>query len=162
MTVTTRPARPDDAPAMADLINALIARGGTTAHQRPFDAEEMLHHYIAPPDNVSCTVALTGGAIAGFQSVVTGAGRLPEGWGEIGTFVALGMQGRGVGKALFAATRAAARATGLRWIDATIRADNDGGLAYYAGLGFRDYAILRHVPLDDGRRVDRRRKRLAV
>jgi GNAT superfamily N-acetyltransferase len=159
MTVTTRPARPEDAAPMAALLNTIIARGGTTAHQAPFDPDRILSHYVLAPDAISCTLAEIDGTIIGFQALGTAPGYLPEGWGEIGTFVAEGMQGKGVGKALFAASSAAARAAGLRHIDATIRADNFGGLAYYTGLGFRDYRILRHVPLADGHPVDRHGKR---
>ena len=45
-------------------------------------------------------------------------------------------------------------------IDATIRADNRGGLAYYERMGFREQTRLLGVPLRDGRPVDRVRKRL--
>ncbi len=44
-------------------------------------------------------------------------------------------------------------------IDATIRADNASGLAYYKAMGFTDWDVLRDVPLSDGRVVDRIRKR---
>lgn len=159
MTLTTRPARPEDTAPMCALLNAIIARGGTTAHQVPFTPEGIASHYMTAPEAVSCVVAEIDGRIVGFQVLGLAPGYLPEGWGEIGTFVAEGMQGKGVGKALFAATQAAARAAGLRHIDATIRADNFGGLAFYSGLGFRDYRIWRHVPLTDGRPVDRHSKR---
>jgi hypothetical protein len=39
--------------------------------------------------------------------------------------------------ALFPATERAARALGYRWINATIRADNEGGIVYYQSRGFR-------------------------
>ena len=66
---------------------------------------------------------------------------------------------RGVGTALFAETRARARALGLRAIDATIRADNAGGLAFYDRLGFVDHGVVPGVPLKDGTPIDRRTKR---
>ena len=61
----------------------------------------------------------------------------------------------GVGTALFAATRAAAQALGLRTIFAVIRADNIGGLAYYSRLGLVDWRTCPGVPLRDGTKVDR-------
>lgn len=158
MTVTIRPARPEDAPDMATLINAIIARGDTTAHRQPFDAARVIDHFIAGDAVVACHVAEEDGDILGFQSVADGPTSDPNmeaGWCDIGTFVAEGRQGRRIGQALFAATRAALSAAGYRHIDATIRADNLPGLAYYSGLGFRDYAIRRHVPLENGRPVDR-------
>lgn len=46
--------------------------------------------------------------------------------------------------------------------NATIRADNAGGLAYYARMGFQDYAVARGVPLADGTPVDRISRRYLV
>ena len=43
-------------------------------------------------------------------------------------------------------------------IDATIRAANVPGLAYYTAMGFEDYGMLGDVPLSDGQIVDRMRK----
>ena len=60
---------------------------------------------------------------------------------------------------LFSATRFAAKAAEVKTIDATIRADNVGGLKYYSGLGFTDYDVLKQIPLNDGTPVDRIRKR---
>lgn len=41
----------------------------------------------------------------------------------------------------------------------TIRADHASGLGYYSSLGFRDYSVLKPVPLSDETRVDRISKR---
>ena len=147
---------------MCAVINPLIAAGGSTAHRRPFDAARMRHHYIAPSMLVSCMVAETDGAVAGFQSLERAGDPddpLPEGWAVIASFVAPGMEGRGLGRAMFAATLAAARRAELVAIDATIRADNAGGLRYYAAMGFTDWDVLRAVPLSDGTPMDRIRKR---
>ncbi|WP_420810234.1 GNAT family N-acetyltransferase [Ensifer aridi] len=65
----------------------------------------------------------------------------------------------GAGTALFAATKAYARDAGFLAINATIRADNIGGLAYYSKMGFVDYKVDKAVPLKDGRPVDRISKR---
>lgn len=168
MPLTIRPARPDDAHAMCDLINPIIADGTTTAHRRPFDRARMIAHYIAPPRLVSCVTVWEGGRLLGFQMLEgpdpdwTGWGRVPDDWGLIGSFVARDAQGRGVGTAMFAATLDTACAAGVTAIDATIRADNLPGLAYYSRLGFVDYDRVEGVPLSDGTRVDRIRKRYAI
>lgn len=154
-----------DAPAMAGLINAIIAIGGTTAYESPFDAAEMDAEFISPPHLVSCFVADEDGRIAGFQSLMRGFedhDPFPDDWGIIGTFARVGLTRRGVGAALFAHTVEAARAAGINTIDATIRADNTGGLAFYSRLGFVDYAVLRAVPLRDGTPMDRIRKRFDI
>lgn len=166
MSVTTRPAQPQDAAAMADLLNAIIAIGGTTAHQRPFDAARMQAHYIDDPQIIATTVAEIDGAIVGYQCLAwpdpdhpNEPDSLPSDWSYIATFVQVGRTGQGIGGALFAVTKAAAQTAGAVTIDATIRADNTGGLHYYDSMGFVDYAILPDVPLRDGMRVDRIRKR---
>lgn len=144
-TIRIRPATRADAPAMADLLNAIIARGGTTAHRSPFSAERMAQDYIEPERKVSCVVAERGGQILGFQALEwsdpdwTGPNPLPADWAFIATFVAIEAQGQGIGSRLFAATRTAARQAGVTGIDATIRRENAGGLAYYSRMGFADY-----------------------
>jgi L-amino acid N-acyltransferase YncA len=163
--VIVRPATPADAAAMAELINVIIAIGGTTAYEEPFDAASMEASYIALPELVSCFVAEDAGAIVGFQGLMRSFDPddpLPEGWATIGTFARVGITQRGIGSALFARTLEAARIAGIVVIDATIRADNPGGLAFYARQGFVDYDRLNAVPLKDGTPVDRVRKRFAV
>ena len=86
--------------------------------------------------------------------------RFPMTGASIGTFTEVGLVKRGVGAALFARTVEAARAAGVRTIDATIRADNAGGIAFYSRLGFQDYHRLLARPLKNGTPVDRIRKRL--
>lgn len=165
MALTVRPARQADAAAMAELINAIIAIGGTTAYEDPFDAASMDAAYISLPQLVSCFVAELDGAIIGFQGLMRSFDPhdpLPDGWATIGTFARVGLTQRGVGGALFAATLQAARAAGISVIDATIRADNTGGLAFYSRQGFVDYDRLKAVPLKNGTPVDRIRKRLDV
>ncbi len=158
--VTVRPAEAADAAAMAGLLNAIIALGGTTAHEDPFTPEAMRAGYVAGARTLCCTVAETDGKIAGFQHLGWPApGDLPEGWTAIASFVQPGMAGRGIGRALFAATLLAAEAAGVRTIDATIRADNASGLGYYGSIGFRDHDVIRAVPLRSGQPVDRIRKR---
>lgn len=164
MTPIYRPAAPADASDMAEMLNRIIQAGGTTAHQSLFDADRMLDHYIAPPMAISCHVALLGEAIIGFQALERadpdwqGEGKLPDGWAVIATFVGEGHRGLGVGRRLFALTLAAARAATVVAIDATIRADNQLGLAYYSKMGFADRAIIKDVPLRDGTKLDRVQK----
>lgn len=138
-----RLARADDAAGMCAVINPIIAKGGTTAHQEPFTPERMIAHYIAHPRGVCCYLAEDAAGVAGFQGLFRRDPQpdlgMGEGWAAIGSFVGLDRQGQGVGRALWAATRAHAEAQGLRHLDATIRRENTGGQRFYAGLGFRDY-----------------------
>lgn len=165
MSLTVRHATHADAAAMAELINAIIAIGGTTAYEEPFDAMSMDAAYISLPQLVSCFVAEIDGRIVGFQGLMRSFDDddpFPDDWGIIGTFAEVGLVRRGVGAALFARTVEAARAASIRTLDATIRADNTGGLAFYSRLGFQDYHRLLARPLKDGTPVDRIRKRYEV
>jgi L-amino acid N-acyltransferase YncA len=162
MTLTTRRATPDDAEAMAALINEIIGIGGTTAIETPFTRASMDREFVSGPHVISSIVAEENGELLGFQILLgsTQDEPMPDGWGSIGTYARVGQTRGGVGRALFAETVNAARAAGLHTIDATIRADNTGGLAFYSSMGFVDYDRRVGVPLRDGTPVDRVRKRL--
>ena len=143
--VITRPAIRTDATGMCSVLNAIIARGGTTAYETSFDQDRMIRHYIEHPKRAVCTVALLDDGLVGFQSVKhfhpdwPDDETPPKNWGDIASFVADGMQGKGIGSHLFSATLDAAKQAGLVGINATIRKYNTPGLAYYSGLGFVDY-----------------------
>ena len=160
--VTIRPTVRGDAAALADLLNEIILAGGTTAYQIPFTPERFAEAHIDGAAVLTSVVAHDeSGVPMGFQ-ILLRDDRLPEGWGDIGTFARCGMTTRGIGSALFAATRAAAKRLGLIGINATIRADNSGGLAFYGKQGFRDHAVASAVPLIDGTPVDRISKRYSL
>lgn len=162
MTLTVRPVEPADAPALADLLNAVIAAGGTTALQEPFTPEALDETYLTGANVLCCFVAEDeDGTVLGFQTLGRYPG-LPEDVGDIGTFAQLGGTQRGIGSALFAATAKRAAELGLSAINATIRADNTGGLAFYAKQGFVDHDVTPGVPLKDGTPVDRVHKRFAL
>ncbi|WP_156256179.1 GNAT family N-acetyltransferase [Sandarakinorhabdus oryzae] len=155
-----RPVLSSDAAELAELLNAIIARGGTTALQTPYTAEALDSAYLTGPKVICCFVAVDSetGQLLGFQTL----GRLdalPADIGDIGTFTRVDGIQRGVGSALFAATKARARELGLTALNAVIRADNVGGLTFYTRQGFIDHDIVRDVPLSDGTRVDRVWKR---
>jgi L-amino acid N-acyltransferase YncA len=162
MDLTVRPVTNADAPALAELLNAIIARGGTTALQEPFTAQRLADAYLTGPAVICCFVAEdAAGELHGFQTLGRYPG-LPDDVGDIGTFTRVGGVQRGVGTALFAATRAEAARQGLVALNATIRADNSGGLAFYARMGFTDHSRTPAVPLTDGTPVDRVHKRFPL
>jgi L-amino acid N-acyltransferase YncA len=149
-----RDATPGDAVAMADILNRIIAIGGTTAHETPKTPETVRTHYIDGPEVIAAVVAEAEGQVIGWQSV--------EHWnGEahIGTFVRPGVQARGVGAALFALTCERVRAAGHGFLIASIRSDNVPGLAYYRRIGFVDIGHDPGFALGDGRVVGRVHRR---
>lgn len=144
---------------MAELLNAIIARGGTTAHTSPVTRGTIAGWMARHGDAAAWHMAEddTGGML-GFQFIEPHPGLPPEAC-DIATFVRLGQAGLGIGSRLFEASASAARARGYAWINATIRADNAGGLAYYQSRGFEDYAQRRDTLLADGTRIDKISKR---
>jgi L-amino acid N-acyltransferase YncA len=160
MSIQVRPVTSADAPELAELLNVIIARGGTTALEKAFTPERLDDAFLTGPGVLSCVVAVDSdsGRLEGFQTLIREP-YLPEDWGDIGTFARVDGTQRGVGSALFAATCERARELGLAAMNAKIRADNKGGLAFYGKMGFEDYRTEPAVPLNDGRPVDRMHKR---
>lgn len=148
-----RPSVHADAAELAALLNEVVAQTGTSALEEPLDEVTFADWFIDGPLMLTSFLAEHEGRAIGFQTV-SRYGDLPEGWGDIGTFTRQPGRG-GVGSALFERTRAEAVRLGLVALKATIRADNEAGLAYYASRGFEDYRVDRAVPLKDGRPVDR-------
>lgn len=154
--IILRRAVPADAGPLAQLLNEIIAIGGTTAHQTPYDAEPFAHACLTGPNALCCTVAETapGQPPLGFQSLSRHPDPAPD-WGDIGTFTRAVPKVQGVGTVLFAATQVAARDLGLTTIFAIIRADNNRGLAYYNRMGFQDWRTYPDLALLGGTKVDR-------
>ncbi|WP_102225182.1 GNAT family N-acetyltransferase [Acidimangrovimonas sediminis] len=136
-----RPATPADARGMSAILVPILAGWHSSRNGDPATVEA---HYIAHPDRIACTLAEAEGRILGFQSLKLArpgnAYGVTPGWGIIGTYVAPDAGRGGIGRGLFAETARAARGAGLPWIDATIGAGNPAGQAYYAAMGFADYA----------------------
>ncbi len=162
MTLTVRPVASSDAAELAELLNAVIAAGGTTALQEPFTPEALDAAYLTGPNVHCCFVAEDeDGTLLGFQTLGRYPG-LPDDVGDIGTFARIGGTQRGIGSSLFAATAKRAAELGLSAINATIRGDNSGGLAFYTKQGFVDHDVTPGVPLKDGTPVDRVHKRFVL
>jgi RimJ/RimL family protein N-acetyltransferase len=122
---------------------------------------EFVQWFLTGPTCVVCHVAVTPDLqIVGFQALETNS-RLPAGWVDIATFTRR-PRIAGVGSALFPVTRDYGFEAGFTMINATIRADNEAGLAYYAKLGFVDYSVATGVALRDGTLVDRISRRYAI
>ena len=158
--IRIRPAMASDAAPLCAILNAIIEIGGTTAFEIPLNAERFGDYFLDGDGFLACLVAedLASGAPLGFQSLSRDPD-LPENWADIATFAQRAPRIPGVGTALFAQTRIEARALALTAINAVIRADNRGGLAYYDRMGFTTYRIAEAIPLRDGTPVDRIFKR---
>lgn len=157
--ITTRRAIALDAPDMARLLNEIIEQGGTTALTRPVTGRDIADWMGSDAERSAWNVAVDGHEnIVGFQWIAPHE-KLPAEACDIASFVQIGRTGLGIGSALFSATAKAAKDVGYVWINATIRADNTGGLTYYQSRGFRDWHIDENVALGDGSRVNKISKR---
>ncbi len=135
-----RRAVPADAAGISAVLQELAAAGLRT---KPADRDLALRHYIGHANQVQCTLAEEAGRILGFQSLKRAEAGNPYGvalgWGIVGTHISPRAARRGIGAALFEVTKDLAAEAGFEAIDATIGADNAGGLAYYEAMGFRTY-----------------------
>lgn len=151
-----------DAREAAELLNAIIARGGTTAHTGALSREDIVEWMTRYPGQSAWYVAENdSGTLLGFQFIEPHPDLPPEAC-DIASFVRLSQTGLGIGSKLFEATSRAARDMGYTWINATIRADNTGGLAYYQSRGFEDYAQHPQRKLATGQVVDKVSKRFEL
>lgn len=148
-----------DARDMAALLNAIIRQGGTTAFTTEISGETIKDWFAKTPDQSVWHLAEDGaGTLLGFQSIEPHLALPPEAC-DIATFVRMGRTGIGIGSKLFEASCKAAKMLGYSWINATIRADNAGGLAYYQSRGFETYATHPDQRLDNGMVVTKVSKR---
>ena len=162
MVLTVRAACPGDIAAATVLLNQIIAAGGSTAIETPLTPAEVAEWFLTPGPKVWCShVALRGDVVVGFQSVGR-TDRLPAHWGEMGTYAQIGQAQAGVGTALFAVTKQAAKGLGLTHLNAMIRCDNTGGLAYYGRMGFGDDRPAPEAMLKSGKSIARVHKRFVL
>ena len=154
-----RPATTDDAAAMAEILNGLIAAGGTTALETPLTPEQMAQWITRHPGRSAWHVCVgADDRIFGFQLAAPHP-NLPDDAIDIASFARIGAGGQGVGAALFAATSAACRSLGYAWINASIRSDNRSGLIYYTRMGFVDWHSDPAARLSDGTVTGKTNKR---
>ncbi|WP_299608334.1 GNAT family N-acetyltransferase [uncultured Tateyamaria sp.] len=148
-----------DAPSMAELLNTIIEEGGTTAITTKVSGDD-LAQWMAEKGRAAWHVAVDNAErVVGFQWIASGTDYLPPEAAEIATFVQVGQTGLGIGSKLFDATRNAAKDLGYTWINANIRADNEGGLIYYQSRGFQDYGRIEDYEMANGQKVDKILKR---
>ena len=158
--ISVRPAIALDASSMARLLNEIIAEGGTTAIAKTVTNADLSDWMASNDGRAAWHVAVNASEeVMGFQWIAPSAEYLPPVAAEIATFVQIGQTGLGIGSKLFDATRKAAKSIGYKWINANIRADNEGGLIYYQSRGFQDYGRIEGHEMSNGQIVDKVLKR---
>jgi L-amino acid N-acyltransferase YncA len=156
--VTIRRACPDDAAAVAAVLNGVIAGGSPTLLDTAFSVEEERAYIESLPVRSFLHVAETPGAgVVGFQTVIpwnTFVTTELDHVATMGTYVDAGHRRRGVGEALAPRRVAAARPHGYEKIFTDLRADNPDSLAYHLALGFAVVGTARRHARVRGKYVD--------
>lgn len=154
MDLLIRDARSDDAEAIVQILNPIIAAGAYTILDRPLTAEAEKRYILELPPRAIFHIAERTGdrRIVGFQTMEPFAGytHACDHVGVIATFVDLACRRQGVGKRLFEATFDAARHKGYEKIFTYVRADNPAALMAYLKHGFRIIGTAaRHARIGD-------------
>ena len=147
-----RQATPDDAEAVASVLNAVILEGEYTALTHPFTVDEERAFIEGLCDRSALFVAEMEQGIAGIQSIEPdAAARYTDSMqhvATVGTWMHVGFRGRGIGRLLAEASFAFAQAQDYKKIAIQVLADNQRALRFYGNLGFERVGIARrHVRL---------------
>lgn len=150
-TVSIRPARMDDAAAIAEIYNqGILARIATyeTVLREPADIEENLKNAAG---RFPFLVAVIDGRVLGWASVSTYRPReCYRGIGEFSIYIHEDARGKGVGKVLLPALIQAAETAGFWKLLSRVFLFNTGSRKLCAINGFREVGIYeKHAKLDD-------------
>ncbi len=147
LDVRIREARLDDAAGIVAVLNPIIVAGGLTVIDGPLTVEDQRAYMEAYPSRGLFLVAEIGepARIVGLQSVepFDASSRHFDHAGTIGTFIELGLRGRGIGKLLAAETFRRLPAKGYEKLATYVLAENRAALAFYRQLGFEVVGTLR-------------------
>jgi L-amino acid N-acyltransferase YncA len=154
-----RPVRRDDlgdAAGIADVLNNVIAEGRYTALTGHWTAEAELAFLQSLGARSEMFVAEVAGRIVGFQVIEPFAAYTSamDHVAILGTYVCADFRGRGIGQRLAAATFAFGQEQGFEKAVIYVLAHNEGGLAYYRGLGFVEKGVLTRQTRIDGAYYD--------
>ena len=154
--LTVRDIQPDDAEAVVALLNPIIETGLYTTFVEPFTAFFERAFIESFPARGHFLGAFDDGRLRGFQ-VVTPASSFTSALdhvAEIGTYVSLDFQRRGVAGQLFSKTLERAWLHGFGKLLAWVRADNPAGLRSYRRCGFAEVGTAKQHAKIGGRYVD--------
>ena len=154
METIIRQAIPDDAKAVASVLNAVILEGRHTAFTNPFTEDEELAFIEGLSDRSAMFVAEVGGKIVGIQVIEPdGLARYLDSMRHIatvGTWIQSGFRGYKIGRSLAEASFTFAKAKNFEKIAIQVIADNTRALRFYGSLGFEKIGIAKkHVKFED-------------
>lgn len=147
-----RPARPDDAPAIAAVYNHYVERTIVTFEEAPVPGAEMADRLARIMREYPCLVAETDAGIAGYSYASRWHERCSYRLSvETSVYLAPERTGSGIGTALYARLLEDLEAAGLHCAIGGIALPNPASVALHEKLGFERVALFREV----GRKFDR-------
>jgi L-amino acid N-acyltransferase YncA len=147
-----RPARADDAAAVAAIYNEGIEDRLATFETRRRSADEVATWLS---EALPFLVATAGGEVVGFARVSPYSDRcVYEGVGEHGVYVARSARGGGLGRRLLAALCDEAERAGIYKLTSRVFTDNAASRAAHVAAGFHEVGVQRRHGRLDGRWKD--------
>ncbi len=158
MNWLVRSVQPEDATAVAGILNTIIESGIYTVLDTPFTTEAEREFILNFPPRGIFHVAVEPqtARIVGFQNIEPFASytHVFDHVGIIGTYVDDTVRRQGVASSLFRATFEAMPEKGYEKVFAYVRADNPAALATYMKQGFRIIGSAQRHAKINGRYVD--------
>jgi L-amino acid N-acyltransferase YncA len=158
MQLSIRPVEPEDASAVAEILNAVIEEGIYTVFDTPFTVEAERRFIEKFPGRGVFLVAVRqpDQQVVGFQNLEPFAAYTHafDHVGVMGTYVATAHRRQGVAAALFQSSFESARRKDFEKIFAFVRADNPAALATYCRYGFETIGTARRHAKIRGAYVD--------
>jgi ribosomal protein S18 acetylase RimI-like enzyme len=152
-----RRATPADAADIAGVLERVVAEREYSAIERAWTPDRQRGYLESLSSREAFHVATdVSGAIVGYQSIDRYSSILTSmaHVAQLGTFVLAEWRGRGIGQALFGATRPFAVAAGYRKLVVQVRGSNAQAQGFYRRLGFVECGRLRDQVIIDGRKDD--------
>lgn len=148
---SVRLATPDDAAAIAAVLQVIVSERVHSAIDRAWTADEERAYLTSLSSREVVHVAIDGDRIVGLQvldrwSTLDAMAHV----GQVGTFILPSHRRRGLGHTLWAATAAFARVAGYRKLVIQVRGTNKAAQAFYGTLGFRECGRLAGQVVIDG------------
>ncbi|HYD02140.1 MAG TPA: GNAT family N-acetyltransferase [Phycisphaerales bacterium] len=144
--VTIRPVQADDFDAIAALTNLYIEATAVHFAYAPVTAPELRAQWEAGRERYPWLTAEVGGAFAGYAKAGVWRSRDAYQWTtEVGIYIQPGVQGRGVGRELYALLLKRLRAAGFRSAIGGVTLPNPASIRLHQSLGFEHVGTVRQA-----------------
>ena len=153
--IRLRPARTEDADAIARIYNHYITESTATFHTQPVDAAERALWMAERGDAYPTVIAEEGGSVCAWGSLSRHSPR--PGWNptvEISIYVDPTHTGSGIGRQIMDELLSRASQRGYHTVVSQIVSGNEPSIALASSAGFREVGTLREAGLKFGQRLD--------